>query len=381
MNNIKEKGINNFEKDNSDYLIEHFNNEINIDLENNDYFQKNECPLKFPKRSHKRYQRDPNTGLTEWEMQCYYDIEGNIAHDYNFVSAYITKLHHFPIIIIMISILFCFTFYLNLYSVIITQDIAMIKNLVIIYIIGTLIQILIVPNNNSFEGKFEFQKEFEKILNSYVEISIVPEKNKKNKRKYKGEYVVDITGKINIPKNYNFVQITNIVCFFDYNYLENLDNINESSCEYNKRFFYNNKEVLLNRQIFMVNSNETFNLLNCSTLILCIFLLHWIKTLYFKYSSFYDCITISPYKLISKKLILNSPTKIKFQGKIFTSENYIKEPLIEEKDQEINDENKEIEKDEKEEDEEDENEEIDEEENEEEEEENENKNNYNIKIK
>ena len=54
--------------------------------------------------------------------------------------------------------------------------------------------------------------------------------------------------------------------------------------------------------------------------ILSILLLHWIKTFFLICSSKFQYVLISPAKLLSRNLAINSPTKLNIQGRLYKPE-------------------------------------------------------------
>ena len=311
-------------------LINDDDNEINerIIIEANGKFIPNKCPLQLEGQGQeilikrRRKQKSKNN---------YYDIKGMEIDKTDFHKAFIFKLEKFPLIIIIISMLFCITFYILIYSIIIFQDKILIVYICIIYIIGTLIQNLIIPKPFLYEGKNVLINEMKKIINSDVKIFIgFKTKNNKKIKKFKfpSQYVVDITGVINIPQKYNFIKLGDIQYFFDSDYLDFKRKYSfKNKLYYYKKYFYNGKLVSIKGKIFMVNQQKNNTSKNITTFCISILLLHWIKSLYYKYSSFYECIKIYPHKLISKKHHLDSPTKINIQGNIIEAINHLKEPI------------------------------------------------------
>ena len=77
----------------------------------------------------------------------------------------------------------------------------------------------------------------------------------------------------------------------------------------------------------MVNSDKKTTNVDFLDFILCIFLLHWIRALFFKKSA-YKCLDITPIKLISRNKIADSPTKINFQGNIIKPKNMFIEEQV-----------------------------------------------------
>ena len=269
--------------------------------------------------------------------KCPKELKNNPLYNYlgdkvKFPSARIIKLRNFSICSIIISIIFSFNFYFLLITVILTYDLLLIIYCSIIYFFGLIIQVSIFPIPGRYKGKDEFENYLIKILNCY---GIAGSTNKKEKKNYKypANFCTDITDCIDIPKSINFVKIGKTIILTDKDYklfikkYRTVYNIINSS-KYFTRFYNNNEEIVLKPKIYMVNTIDNYSISGFFDIIISILLLYWIKALYYRFSTFFDCLVINPVKLISKDIIIKSPTKINIHGKILKSKEYSNIPYL-----------------------------------------------------
>ena len=120
-----------------------------------------------------------NSISQEFKKKYFKLVNGVLSKKKNFLSAEISKVQEFSIVDIIIMILFCITFYLLLITVIVTGDAISIVFLILIYIIGSLIQLSIVPIPMFYYSRLEFESDLSKLLNSSVRISLNPDNLKK----------------------------------------------------------------------------------------------------------------------------------------------------------------------------------------------------------
>ena len=68
---------------------------------------------------------------------------------------------------------------------------------------------------------------------------------------------------------------------------------------------------------YWIDSNKQSTNINFISLILSIFLLHWIKAIYIYCSSKFNYVVIYPAKLLSRDIPINTKTKINSHGNIY----------------------------------------------------------------
>ena len=218
---------------------------------------------------------------------------------------------------IVLNFFFSFTFYFLLLTSILTIKVMTIILTIIIYILGEIIQISIIPNLFKYKSKLDFESEMNRILNGYSMITFHKEKRNQNSFQYPCRYTIDVTGEINIPKKINFVKIGEIQFFVEKKDFDNFDEkyitlykknifIKDYYIKtfYNTNLFYDNKELILYHSSFYnLNSNSEGYSINFVIKFLSIFLLQWI----------YD--------------IQETPTKIVVHGNELNHEKYITGPI------------------------------------------------------
>ena len=81
---------------------------------------------------------------------------------------------------------------------------------------------------------------------------------------------------------------------------------------------------------YWIDSNKQSTNINFISLILSIFLLHWIKAIYIYCSSKFNYVVIYPEKLLSRDIPINTNTKINIHGNIYRPQiNNIKVDITE----------------------------------------------------
>ena len=241
---------------------------------------------------------------------------------------------------IVLNFFFSFTFYFLLLTSILTIKVMTIILTIIIYILGEIIQISIIPNLFKYKSKLDFESEMNRILNGYSMITFHKEKRNQNSFQYPCRYTIDVTGEINIPKKINFVKIGEIQFFVEKKDFDNFDEkyitlykknifIKDYYIKtfYNTSLFYDNKELILYHSSFYnLNSNSEGYSINFVIKFLSIFLLQWIYALIslLKKEEF---VIIYPAKLITINDIQESPTKIVVHGNELNHEKYITGPI------------------------------------------------------
>lgn len=285
-------------RDNEEHLIEGFNVELEKEPTS---FMPNKCPIQL--------------GTVYFQMEGRQNFKEAKRGRYNY--RYLLK----PAIFSIIYFLICSFI---LVSFILTKHISCIIIFIINYCIATIIQLHTFPSPQIYYSRKEFEDYIEKILNCSIKIYVKDGVKGEKRAQMPGEYVTDIIGTINIPKNINFIIIEGIDIFIN----SNLNDFKEKAKKtyklprYDYIYEYQNKAFKCERKKFMVNSNKRYSNIDFFDSILCILLLHWIRTLYYIYSSHYRYIRIFPAKLISNVQCMDSPTKINFQGIEYKPNNY-----------------------------------------------------------
>ncbi len=240
---------------------------------------------------------------------------------------------------IFLNFIFSFTFYCLLLTSILTIRVMTIILTIIIYILGEIIQISIIPNLFKYKSRLDFESEMNKILNGYSMITFYKEKENQNSFQYPCRYTIDVTGEINIPKNINFIKIGKIQFFVEKKDFNNFDKKYKTLYKknifikdyietfYNTSLIYGNKEpILYHNSFYYLNSNSEGYSINFVIKFLSIFLLQWIYALIslLKKEKF---VIIYPAKLITINDIQESPTKIVVHGNELNHEKYITGPI------------------------------------------------------
>ena len=133
---------------------------FNPPIKENDKFVANKLSYEFKK--------------TYWKFQYLLGDTSNISKykemldDDVFWPAKLDKLEYFGIIEIIVMIIFYFTFYLLLINIIITGDTASIVLIVFIYLLGSIIQLYIVPIPMYYYSRSELESDLPKLLNCDV---------------------------------------------------------------------------------------------------------------------------------------------------------------------------------------------------------------------
>lgn len=241
----------------------------------------------------------------------------------------INKFHHakmrkmdfsFLLFPVLISLATFFIVAFLLIVVILTKDIFSIILLSINYIIAFIIQLNTFPMPIVYFSRDKFEIYIKKILNCGVKIMM---ESKEKTVPFPGEYTTDIIGQIDIPKDINFIKIKEMDIFINKNlkgFKDKTKNLYKEP-EFYFIYKYQNKNLKLGEKIFMVNSDKEYSNIDFFDSILCILLLHGLRTLYYIYSSYYKYIEITPSKLITDVESINTTTKINFQGNIFKPTN------------------------------------------------------------
>ena len=247
-------------------------------------------------------------------------INGGLQKKKNFISSKISDLQEVSILDIIICFFFSLSFYILLAAAILTGDKTAIIYLIIVYLLGTIIQINIVPIPCLYYSKMEFDENMKRLFNSTVHISL---KSKKDAIEYPIKYISDITGEINIPKDIEYVKIGSIQYYFEEDFLTFTKQYKSIIGNYtvSKKLSYKNEPIKKVYLYYALNSVSNAYSINMINRILCLMLLQWISALYNKLKP-KKCVVIYPAKLITTNL-KNSNTNINVHGKVINIESYI----------------------------------------------------------
>ena len=247
-------------------------------------------------------------------------INGGLQKKKNFISSKISDLQEVSILDIIICFFFSLSFYILLAAAILTGDKTAIIYLIIVYLLGTIIQIYIVPIPCLYFSKMEFDENMKRLFNSTVHISL---KSKKDAIEYPIKYISDITGEINIPKDIEYVKIGRIQYYFEEDFLTFTKQYKSIIGNYtvSKKLSYKNEPIKKVYLYYALNSVSNAYSINMINRILCLMLLQWISALYNKLKP-KKCVIIYPAKLITTNL-KNSNTNINVHGKGINIESYI----------------------------------------------------------
>lgn len=228
-----------------------------------------------------------------------------------------------PYIYIIICFFFFLAFYFCLLGVILERDKLLLIFLIIIYIIGSVLQIFIVPDPMKFHSKYEFQTDLIRLLKTKAIITISTP-NKKKKTIFPGNYTTDITGTINIPKNIRFIKFGLMQCYIGEDFKEFKTKFYQLKGfpRYSKSLEYNNDKISNYTLRYDLNSENGYSIINKYHRLFCLLLVEWIYAIY-KRSKPEKIIEISLVKLITRYRAFSSTTKITFHGTPISADDCI----------------------------------------------------------
>ena len=220
-------------------------------------------------------------------------------------------------------------FYLLLTGVILTKDIETIVHLVLIYIIASFYQLLTFTNIVRYNSKEQFEKYLNEYLNSNVTIKL---REGKNMVELPVEFTTDITGEIDIPDNINIIKLEEIQYFIDLKIKNLIKKFEKAYGNYRASFIhiFHNSKFKSKTFYYWIDSNKKSTNINFISLILSIFLLHWIKAICVYGSGVFNYVVIYPAKLLSRDSSINSNTKLNIHGKIYKQRNNVQIEITEE---------------------------------------------------
>ena len=290
-------------------IIEKFEIQTN---ENTNCFINNKCPINLKDNKY---------------IKLKYYFGRKKSRSNQFESSKIKKLFKIKALAIIFVMFYSLTFYDLLITFIFYHDIKLLIYLIIDYILGSLFQLIVIPKPIKYKSKKEFEENINKILNSQVLFKITNKKGKK--AMYQGKYTIDITGIINIPKDFDYVKIKEVQLFARDNLNQLVKNFGEIYKSYNVSYklIYKDEEILFNSSsIYSLNTGNNLYSIDNFTIIFSIFLLQWLYAIYCNISKSKRCINIYLAKLITSNLVI-TPTKFTIHGKRYQIEPYFVNPI------------------------------------------------------
>lgn len=251
-------------------------------------------------------------------------INGGLQKKKNLIPAKVDDLQNYPYLAIGVCIIFSVAFYLLLAASILTLEKTSIIYLILVYLIGTMVQVFVIPIPYIYYSRMEFDENMKKLFNSTVNIKLLSKRKRQGSDiDYPIEYISDFTGEINIPKNVEYVRIGRIQLYFDEDFLTFTKAYKSMIGNYSlsKKLFYNNEQLNSIYNTYSLNSISNIYAITMFNKILCFLLLQWIPALLNKLKP-KKCVTIYPVKLIAKNP-KNSNTNICVHGKKINTESYI----------------------------------------------------------
>lgn len=183
-----------------------------------------------------------------------------------------------------------------------------------------------------------FSEYIEKVLNTQVRVKT----SKGSNIDYK--YIYDITGKINIPKNYKFISVQKFQLFIDKDIKNNRDKcafIDRKKDFYKKDIFvsfseqdkddklqfdmidYDNIDNFDDGRIVFALNNYNFKIIINISYVFLVFQLLWVFSIYLLINHYSQCIVIYPAKYLTKNPAKISKTEIIIHGKVFEQKTSI----------------------------------------------------------
>ena len=243
----------------------------------------------------------------------------------HFISSYYSNREYISYHTIFISFIFSVTFYLLLISVILTMKIWLIIFLIFIYFTGSFFQFGVIPNPYEYGSKVDFETKLNNIMHGCAKIIFyqIKNKEKKNVMIYPGKYSTDITGTINIPKNFSYAVIEDVQYYTEKDYRNFYDQYKKlypkSYCE--AIIVNDKKKININRRIYSLNSKSSTSSINFFTTICCLLLLQWLNAFLKSFCS-NKIVVIYPAKLITKEFALNSQSSIIVHGNKISADKF-----------------------------------------------------------
>ena len=226
-----------------------------------------------------------------------------------------------PLFVILFAVYCTFTFYFLLIAIILTGKLLLKIYIGIFYIISCFAHTLILNQSLLYKSKTEFEQKMEEILNANVKVY---KYSKSKKIYYPKDYIIDLTGQINIPKRINFAEICEVDFYIDKDFNDFIakekklskKKYNSYSKDYSIELLSSNNKKEIKYYTGKYKLNESKNRVKIVFNIILFFLLFtWIKAFYYKYSSYFKFVRIYPIKILTNKRLWGCDSKFSFHGK------------------------------------------------------------------
>ena len=284
-------------------------------------FKPNECPFKLKENNFTKLKSEYQLGIFEEEknknfVKC--DCS-NVYDTRNIIST----------LLIFILPFYTFTFYMLFITIILTGDTKALIFFFILYAIGILSQVFIMPNPEYIKTKTEFESDLKKYIDSSILLNISNGK-KKNKKEatYQCQYTVDITGNVNIPISFNYASIEGIQLYSkkDFNDLVKDFKMLYKNYEVQAKVFNNGEEFDFTPKIYSLTSNTEEYTISLSKTILAYLFLYPIYALYALFSSSKQSVRIYLAKILTKDIVF-SESKFTVHGASYYMPQYTRNEL------------------------------------------------------
>lgn len=283
---------------------------FNVNLEDFSKFKRNKCPIDLK-----------TNGYIKAKFQF-----GEVSKK-KFDSSIMEPLNNMNIFGLFLSFIYFFSFYFLLLTFLLTYNMKILIFLIIVYILGNLVQLFVIPNPIYFKTKSDFETDINKILNSYVIIKLSDGKNNK-KATYQAKYAIDITGSINIPNDINYVKIKGVQLYVKNDLKELIENFKmvNKSCKIDYKLMYNDEEINLPEAAYAINQKDRIYSINCFHTFCSLLLIQCFYALFDIVAKSKKCIRLFPAKLITSNFT-SSPTKFVVHGQKNDVNSYVSVPI------------------------------------------------------
>ena len=281
-------------------------------IENPLVFVQNRCPMKLKDNGFIK----SKYGFGHWK------------NDKKFEMSKRSPLFNFSILLIILCFIYSFSFYATLFTYIASHETKLLIFCIIIYVVGTLIQVTVIPKPITIKSRAEFENDINKALNTAVSIKLINKKQKKQAM-YQAKYTVDISGTLNIPSKYNFARIMAVQLYTKDDlkkFVKDFGNVYGSSKLDNKMIYNNEVFDIEENTPYALNNNEKSYSINFITTICCVLLLQWVNAIYYTCFISKECINIYLAKILTSSYS-QSNTKITIHNKKYEVSPNVTLPL------------------------------------------------------
>ena len=245
------------------------------------------------------------------------------------------------IVITFFAAIFSISFYASLIYAIKEKLIFFALLIISLLVLSSLFNYKLIPLYlKNIDIKHNFSEFIEKLLNTQVSITTI------NGTNIDYKYIYDITGKINIPKNYKFISIQNFQFFVD----KDMQMIRDKCCfiDGEKQFSYRNIKIGFSnqdrdeklkfserdfdhndnsnfgdRRVVFALDNYDFNIIINISYVLMVFQVLWLFIIYMILNHYAECIDIYPAKYLTQNPAKIQKTQIIIHGKLFEQKNAV----------------------------------------------------------